>query len=82
MAVADLITDALDIYILLIVVWIVTSWMPAVRARPGFRQLGAITEPFLKLFRFIPPIGGVDFSPVAAIVALMLIKRLIGGGTM
>jgi YggT family protein len=57
MAVADLITDALNIYIVLVVVWIVTSWMPDVRTRPGFRQLGAITEPFLKRFRFIPPIG-------------------------
>lgn len=79
---ADLLADAIDLYTLLIVVWVITSWLPDVRTRPGFRHLGAITEPFLKLFRFIPPIGGVDFSPVAAIAALMIVKRLLGDDVM
>ena len=34
--------------------------------------------PWLNLFRrFIPPMGGVDFSPVVAIIALQLVQRLV-----
>lgn len=80
MAVVDLAVNVIDLYIILVVVWVVTSWMPKVRMRPGVRHVGVITEPFLKLFRFIPPIGAVDVSPVAAIASLMLLKRLISGG--
>ena len=32
----------------------------------------------LDLFRrFIPPMGGVDFSPVVAIIALQLVQKLV-----
>ena len=32
----------------------------------------------LNLFRrFIPPMGGIDFSPVVAIIALQLVQRLV-----
>ena len=27
--------------------------------------------------RFIPPMGGIDFSPVVAIIALQLVQRLV-----
>ena len=40
--------------------------------------LDSICAPWLNLFRrFIPPMGGVDFSPVVAIIALQILQRLI-----
>ena len=40
--------------------------------------LQSICEPFLQLFRrFIPPMGGLDFSPVIAILALNLVARFV-----
>lgn len=40
--------------------------------------LDSICGPWLNLFRrFIPPMGGVDFSPVVAIIALQILQRLI-----
>ena len=40
--------------------------------------LDSVCGPWLNLFRrFIPPMGGVDFSPVVAIIALQLVQRLV-----
>lgn len=40
--------------------------------------LDSVCGPWLGLFRrFIPPMGGIDFSPVVAIIALQLVQRLV-----
>ena len=40
--------------------------------------LAQIVEPFLNLFRrFLPPFGGMDFSPVVAFFVLAFVERLI-----
>ena len=40
--------------------------------------LDSVCDPWLNLFRrFIPPMGGVDFSPVVAIIALQLVQKLV-----
>lgn len=71
----------LDAYSLLIVVWCVLSWIPR---RPGSwvevasDAIGALVEPYLRLFRrFMPPLGGIDFSPVIAILVLELLERVV-----
>ena len=44
--------------------------------------LDSVCGPWLNLFRrFIPPMGGIDFSPVVAIIALvqrLVLQLLIG----
>ena len=37
--------------------------------------LDSVCGPWLR--RFIPPMGGIDFSPVVAIIALQLVQRLV-----
>ena len=40
--------------------------------------LDSVCGPWLNLFRrFIPPMGGIDFSPVVAIIALQLVQKLV-----
>ena len=77
----SLIQRLFDIYGWLIVIWCVLSWFPM---RPGGfvddlrGALGMLVEPYLNLFRrFIPPLGGVDFSPIVAILVLTAIERLV-----
>ena len=42
--------------------------------------LDTIVGPYLNLFRrYIPPMGGMDFSPVVAVIALSVIERLVLG---
>lgn len=77
--IARMIVSLIDFYELLIVIWCVMSWIPA--NEYGMVQdvrevLGKIVCPYLDLFRrFIPPMGGVDFSPILAIVVLNFIQR-------
>ncbi len=81
-SIASLIARLFNIYQFLIVVWCVLSWVPR---SPGsgnlgtFRDaLGILVEPYLGIFRrIIPPMGGIDFSPIVAIFALGIIERLV-----
>lgn len=70
-----------DIYEILIVVWCLMSWIPSTGS--GFLAdlrgaIGMLVEPYLGLFRrVIPPLGGIDFSPIVAIFALSIIQRFV-----
>jgi YggT family protein len=77
----------IGIYILLIIVYIIlTSWVQLPYSRTSqFVQefLDDICRPYLRLFRGrIPTLGPLDFSPMVAIVVLLvaagLVNRLIG----
>ena len=72
-----------DFYALLIFVWCILSWIPIRRDGILSDIAGAIdtlVSPYVNLFRrFIPPFGGLDFSPILAIVVLQLIERLLLG---
>ncbi|MEV9640310.1 YggT family protein [Mammaliicoccus sciuri] len=75
----SLISGALQIYSILLVIYILMSWVPSTRETKFGQILGRITEPYLGFFRrFIPPLGMIDISPIAAIFALQLIGRGIG----
>jgi len=56
------------------------SWFPHSPGNPLIRIVYDVTEPILKPFRMIR-IGGaggmIDFSPVFAILALMLIRSFV-----
>ena len=72
----------LDFYELLIIVWCVLSWIPTVSGTLADIKdvLGRIVSPYLDLFRsIIPPMSGIDFSPIVAILALRLVERLVVG---
>ena len=56
-------------YAYAIVIYILMSWLPGARESGLGRFLGRIVEPYLRIFRFIPPIGMLDFSPIVAILA-------------
>ena len=65
---------AIQIYSVLLVIYILMSWVPASRETKFGRMLEAITEPYLGFFRkFIPPLGMIDISPIVALLALRLI---------
>ena len=75
------IDDFLWVYVLLIFLYVLTSWIrlpytPWLRRAQDF--LRDVCEPYLRLFRrVLPPLGPLDLSPVLAIVFLFLLMRLI-----
>ncbi|MBB4824006.1 YggT family protein [Sporosarcina luteola] len=75
----NIITYAISIYSILLVIYILMSWVPASRETKFGIVLGKIAEPYLGFFRkFIPPLGMIDISPIVALFALNLISRGIG----
>jgi YggT family protein len=64
------------IYILLIFVWVLLSWidLPYSRTAEGVQQfLNDICRPYLNLFRGrIPMLGPFDLSPMVAVVVLII----------
>lgn len=71
----DVVGQAISIYSLLLIVYILMSWVPSMRENAFGRFVGKIVEPYLSFFRkFIPPFGMIDFSPIIAIFALRFIS--------
>lgn len=71
-----LITRAIEIYSIALIIYILMSWVPSTRETKFGQLLGKITEPYLGFFRrFIPPLGMIDISPIAALFALQLIGQ-------
>jgi YggT family protein len=72
---------SLVIYIetLLILVRVALSWFPRIDPwNPLVRVLRALVDPVLRPFRAIlPTFGGVDFSPILAIIVLTWLGRLV-----
>jgi uncharacterized protein YggT (Ycf19 family) len=81
--VADYVAALITVYVVLILINILLSWVQQFRPIPYNLALRAVTgfveestEPYLRLFRsFIPRIGPLDISPIFAILTLT-----IGGG--
>lgn len=68
----DTLSTALQFYLVLLIIRILLSWFPNVNwYNPPFSILSQLTDPYLNLFRaIIPPLGGLDFSPMLAIFLL------------
>ncbi|GAB4236574.1 MAG: hypothetical protein Kow00121_63840 [Elainellaceae cyanobacterium] len=69
----------LNIYFVLIIIRVLLSWFPNVNwLSPPFSTLSQLTDPYLNLFRsIIPPLGGIDFSPMLAIILLQFVAQAV-----
>ncbi|PZO42842.1 MAG: YggT family protein [Shackletoniella antarctica] len=70
----------LAIYSILLIVRILLTWFPNVDwLSPPFSVLSQLTDPYLNLFRsIIPPLGGIDLSPILAFMLLSLLQTGLG----
>ena len=78
-AVANILSRVIWLYGLLIIAYVLMSWVPVKGALYDvYRVLGSVVEPYLKLFRrIIPPIGMVDISPIVALLVLQLVGNAL-----
>ena len=86
--IADFLAALITVYTIIIVAWIVASFVFALGARvPYSRPLNAVldflrdvSEPYLRLFRRLPlRIGPLDLSPIVAILVLRIVGGIIIG---
>jgi uncharacterized protein YggT (Ycf19 family) len=84
--IADFVSALVTVYWLMIIAWVVASLVFSLGARvPYSRPLNAVldflrdvTEPYLRLFRFLPlRIGPLDLTPIVAILALRIVGDIV-----
>jgi YggT family protein len=72
-----LVATLIDFYSLIVLAAVIASWLPMDRRAPLVTLLSRLTEPALApIRRVLPPIGGLDLSPMVLLLALQLLKRL------
>lgn len=66
-------------FYLLIILRIFLTWIPSIDwNQQPLKSIREVTDMYLDIFRkFIPPFGGLDFSPIIALIALQIIQVLI-----
>lgn len=72
----------IGVYVLLLFVYILTSWVRLPYA-PWLNRLQRflhdVCDPYLRIFRrVLPPLGPLDLSPMVGVITLILLNRLLG----
>jgi YggT family protein len=84
--VADYVDTLVVVYLVLIFIRILTSWIPRMpynRYLAAFLQfVSDVTDPYLNLFRrFLPMVrmgpGALDLSPIVATIVLIVVGALV-----
>jgi YggT family protein len=86
--VADYVGALFLVYIILILIRVLISWVPRMPYNPTLRRVldfvTETTDPYLNLFRrVLPPIGGggfaLDLSPMIGLIVLVILRGLVVG---
>jgi YggT family protein len=84
--VADYVAALFLVYIVLILIRVLISWIPRMPYNPALRRaldfVTETTDPYLNLFRrIIPPLGagglGLDLSPMIGLIVLFVLRGVV-----
>jgi len=84
--VADYVSALIVVYVILIFIRIVASFVPRMPYNPYLRAVldfaFEVTDPYLNFFRrFLPPLGGggfaLDLSPMIGLIVLFVAQRVL-----
>jgi YggT family protein len=68
----------IDVYSLVVLIAVIVSWLRLEPDNPVARVTRALTEPLLgPIRRLVPPISGLDLSPMILLLGLQLLRRLL-----
>ncbi len=85
-SIVALINFLLNIYVYIIIAAIVVNWLTVFGvmniknkiAYSIYKYLNMITEPvFAKVRKFLPPMGGLDLSPIVIFIAIIIIQNIL-----
>jgi YggT family protein len=86
--VADYVGAVFLVYLVLIIIRVLLSWIPRMPYNRTLRAVVSfieeVTDPYLNVFRrFLPPVGGgafaLDLSPILAIILLIIAQQVVVG---
>jgi YggT family protein len=68
----------LDIYSIVVLIAVVTSWIRLSPDNPIVRFTSTLTEPLLRpIRRVLPDLGGLDLSPMVLLLGIQLLRRML-----
>ena len=77
-AIGELVVLAFNVFIFAIVIQVIISWINPGTYNPVNALLYSITRPVMgPIQRLIPPVSGIDLSPLVALIGLQLLKMLV-----
>jgi YggT family protein len=75
-----LVARLLDLYSIVVLVAVVTSWIRLAPDHPVVRITAALTEPVLApIRRVLPSFGGLDLSPMLLLIGIRLVRGMLVG---
>lgn len=86
MLIGKLLLLCLDVYFWIIIASVIISWLIAFdvvnaknpQAQNLIRLLEKVTEPVYRpLRKFIPPIGGIDITPIIVIIGISIMRAIV-----
>ncbi len=78
MAVGELVMLAINVFLVAIIVQVIISWINPGSYNPVNALLDSLTAPILRpIQRIIPPLSGIDLSPLFALIGLQVLKMLL-----
>jgi len=73
-----MLSSLVGLYSLVVLVAVILSWVPQARGSSFGRAVEAMTEPVLEpVRRVVPPIGGLDLSPMIVLILLGLLRAAL-----
>lgn len=78
LSIEELVSLFLNVFLFAIFIQVILSWVGQGTYNPAVSLLYSLTEPVLRpCRRLIPPVSGIDLSPLLALIAIQLAKYLI-----
>lgn len=73
-----LVGSLIDLYSLVVLAAVVFSWIRIDPRQPLAQLVYGLTEPVLTpIRRVLPPMGGLDFSPMVLLILLRVLRGLV-----
>ena len=79
MSISSVISILAELLFLALIIRAVLSWLTGVVAlQPVARFINRVTDPLLEpIRRIVPPLGGIDMSPLIAMLVIWLVESLL-----
>ncbi|HSG12025.1 MAG TPA: YggT family protein [Gammaproteobacteria bacterium] len=77
-AIGELVILAINVFLFAIIVQVIISWVNPGSYNPVNGLLNSLTSPVMRpIQRLLPPMSGIDLSPLFALIGLQVLKMLI-----
>ena len=77
-AIPELLSLVINVFLFSILIQVVVSWINPGGYNPALSVIYTLTRPLLRpAQRLLPPIGGLDLSPMLVVIGLVMLQMLL-----